>query len=182
MNRAGLSGSPSSLPATQRAQKCYELQCFFCPELRNAMNYNALFVLNSEMLWITLLVLCSSRKDNKLRCDMVSCDMIWCDIVWYVVMWYGVIWFDMMWFDLIWCDTRCDMLWYGVVWHEDLVRVALGYFFPRGKLHFVVVSGGFWSKNGFSGISNISRVPLFRCLPKRPARHSCAPCHSPRLP
>ena len=33
-----------------KTQKCCKKYCFFCPELRNAIKCNAIFVLSSEML------------------------------------------------------------------------------------------------------------------------------------
>ena len=48
------------------AQKCYKLQCFFCPRLKNATNYNAFLIPCSKMLQITMLFLSPAQTCCKL--------------------------------------------------------------------------------------------------------------------
>ena len=38
-----------------RGQKCHQVQCFCCPEVRNAIKYNAFIVLKSNMLKIVVI-------------------------------------------------------------------------------------------------------------------------------
>ena len=48
--------------------KSYKLQCFFCPQLRNAMNPNAFVVPSSEMSWITMTFVTLAQNCYELQC------------------------------------------------------------------------------------------------------------------